>query len=82
MIINVECVDKMIEDICEYLDVVPEYLKECILDIANDSMDGKCFNLEKFMELLNELILEYNSEPIMNYICHLTRNIGKPELYE
>ena len=30
MIINVENADEMIEDICEYLDIVPEYLEERI----------------------------------------------------
>ena len=81
MVINVECADKMIEDICEYLDIVPEYLRERILDIADDSMNDKCFNDEKFRELSYSFISEYNNEQIEEiYLCHLTRSIDMPKL--
>ena len=72
MAINVECIDRMIEDICDYLDIVPEYLQERILDIWDASIEDKFFDSNKFYKLSVSFVSEYSDEKIEEVcLCHL-----------
>lgn len=81
MDINVECIDRMIDDICNYLDIVPEYLQERIIDIWDASFEDKLFDVNKFYELSASFVSEYREEEIEEVcFCHLTRCIGQPHV--
>ena len=81
MVINVECIDRMIDDICDYLDIVPEYLQERILDIWDASIEDKFFDSNKFYKLSASFVSEYSDEKIEEVcLCHLTRCIGQPSV--
>ena len=78
MVIGVESVEKMIDDICDFLDIVPEYLKERIVDIADKSASEEDYS-QAFLRLSEEFISENTGESINEvYFCHLTRSIDKP----
>lgn len=78
MMINVESVDRMIDDICEMLDIVPEYLMEQLLKISESASEADDY-CGAFLGLSELFIQEHTSEKIENiYFCHLTRSIDKP----
>ena len=57
MIIGVESVEKMIDDICDFLDIVPEYLEERIVDIADKAASEDDYS-QAFLRLSEEFISE------------------------
>lgn len=80
MIINIESVDKMIEQLCDIFDITAEFLEETILDFANECKEGIVYDEGKFIELAEEFITS-NLKIHINeiYVCHLTRHIGEPQ---
>lgn len=81
MIIRVENTDEMISDICEYLDVVPEFLEESIIKIGNSSFDNGIFNEDLFFSQSERFIVENNSQQLDGmFLCHLTRSIDCPQV--
>lgn len=80
MVIGVESVEKMIDDICDFLDIVPEYLEERIVDIADKAASEEDYS-QAFLRLSEEFISENTGESISEvYFCHLTRSIDKPSV--
>lgn len=80
MIIRVESVETMIDDICDFLDIVPEYLKERIIDIADEAASEDDYS-QSFLRLSEEFISENTGESISEvYFCHLTRSIDRPSI--
>ena len=78
MISNVESIDKLTEDICNCFDIVPEYLQERIMDMAEEASKQKDYT-SSFFELSERFISEYTSEKINEvFLCHLTRSIDCP----
>jgi len=78
MIINVENTTKMIEDICTFLDIVPEYLEERIKEISDVAAAEEDYS-KAFLKLSEEFISENTSSKLSDvWFCHLTRSIGQP----
>ena len=63
MVIGVESIEKMIDDICDFLDIVPEYLEERIVDIADKSASEEDYS-QAFLRLSEEFISENTGESI------------------
>lgn len=71
----------MIEDICDYLDIVPEYLREKIEDMGDKAIVDDMFNCSKFVDLSERFIAEHNNDPLDEvYLCHLARSIDVPKI--
>lgn len=79
MIIRVESAEKMIEDICDFLDIVPEYLEERIKDISEAASTKEDYS-EAFLRLSEEFVAENTSDTLDKiYFCHLARSVDTPE---
>jgi hypothetical protein len=77
---NIENIEKMIDDLCNILDITPKLLKDTILTFANECIEGIMYHEDRFIELAEEFV-KNNQKIHINeiYVCHLTRHIGEPK---
>lgn len=81
MIINVENPVHMINDICAFLNISEDILKDSIDNFFESAKTDLWYDMEIFNKLSEQFVDMHFTEPLEKiFFCHLTRSIATPEI--